>query len=118
MLNIKKVKMVYIATGATDLRKGVNGLSILVQEEFELDPFSPSIFVFCNKNKDKLKALHWDHSGFWLYAYHLQRGKFKWPNDGELNTLKTNLKELKWLIDGYEIRREKRHPEVKQRLVI
>ena len=68
MLNVNKVKAVYLACGSTDLRKSIDGLTIIIQQEFKLDPFSSSIFVFCNQTRDKLKIVHWEHNGFWLYC--------------------------------------------------
>jgi transposase len=68
MLNVAAVDRVYLARGSTDLRKSIDGLAILVKEEFDLDPFSSSLFVFCNRQRDKLKILHRDHNGFWLLS--------------------------------------------------
>ncbi|MEN0658670.1 IS66 family insertion sequence element accessory protein TnpB [Caldifermentibacillus hisashii] len=62
-----KVKQVYLAKGSTDLRKSIDGLAALVKEGFNLDPFLSIYFVLCNRNRDKLKILHWGHNGFWLY---------------------------------------------------
>ncbi|WP_368494306.1 IS66 family insertion sequence element accessory protein TnpB [Bacillus toyonensis] len=61
------MEKVYLAQGATDLRKSIDGLTAIVNEEFELDPFSPCLFVFCNRSRDKLKILVWEHNGFWLH---------------------------------------------------
>lgn len=55
MLNRSFVDQVYLASGSTDLRKLIDGLAVIVQEGFQLDPFSSSLFVFCNRKKDKLK---------------------------------------------------------------
>ncbi|QXM06239.1 IS66 family insertion sequence element accessory protein TnpB [Crassaminicella indica] len=49
MLNIDKIDTVYLACGATDLRKSIDGLSIIVQTQFQLDPFEKALFVFCNR---------------------------------------------------------------------
>ena len=73
------LQRVYLACGSTDLRKSIDGLAILVKEGFELDPFSPCLFVFCNRKRDKLKILHWEHNGFWLHYRRLEKGKFQWP---------------------------------------
>ena len=59
MLNKTPVDQVYLACGSTDMRKSIDGLAVLVKEGFLLDPFSPCLFVFCNKNMDKLKILKW-----------------------------------------------------------
>lgn len=117
MLNIDKVKAVYLASGATDLRKSIDGLSLIVQENFNLDLFSNALFVFCNRNKTKLKILHWEYNGFWLYYRRLSSGKFNWPKTNE-EVIKIDIKELKWLLEGYEVRCGKRFKEVKERLII
>lgn len=59
---------VYLASGSTDLRKSINGLAAIVQEGFQLDPCSSSWFVFCNRQRDKLKVLHWEYNGFWVLS--------------------------------------------------
>lgn len=102
MLNINEVKKVYIACGFTDLRKSIDGLTMIVEHQFNLDPFEKALFVFCNKQMNKLKILHFDE-GFWLYYYRLEHSKFKWPIN-QAEALKINKEELKWLIKGYEIR--------------
>ena len=58
---------VYLAPGVTDMRKSIDGLALIVSEVLELDPFSESLFVFCNRGRNKLKILHWQTNGFWLY---------------------------------------------------
>ena len=62
---------VYIATGTTDMRKSINGLSILVADQLELDPLSGHIFAFCNRKRDIIKILYWDRNGFCLWQNHL-----------------------------------------------
>lgn len=117
MLNIHRIKTVYIAPGATDLRKAVNGLSLIVQEVFDLDPFSDALFVFCNRDRTRLKILHWEKNGFWLYYRRLEKGRFNWPMTEE-EVFKVNLVELKWLLEGFELRCGKRLKEVKERVII
>ena len=58
---------VYLAAGHTDMRKSIDGLAVLVKEGFNLDPFLPCLYVFCNRKRDKLKILKWECNGFWLY---------------------------------------------------
>ncbi|WP_221900084.1 IS66 family insertion sequence element accessory protein TnpB [Bathymodiolus platifrons methanotrophic gill symbiont] len=104
MINGLSVNYVYLATGVTDMRKSINGLSLIVSEQFGHDPFNGSVFVFCNRSRDKLKILYWECNGFWLYYRRLDKGKFKWP--AELNerkrqlnhTFKTNLKNGRLLL--------------------
>ncbi|PRR78247.1 IS66 family insertion sequence element accessory protein TnpB [Clostridium luticellarii] len=102
MLNIDKVNTVYLACGATDLRRNIDGLSLIVQATLKLDPFEKALFVFCNKQMNKLKILHFDE-GFWLYYYRLEKGRFKWPMT-KLEALGVTLEELRWLLKGYEVR--------------
>jgi transposase len=72
-------KRIYLACGATDMRKQINGLSAIVELSFKLDPFAAALFVFCNRNRDRIKILEWDGDGFWLYFKRLEKGRFKWP---------------------------------------
>lgn len=118
MLDHTKIEHVYLAQGSTDLRKSIDGLAVLVREGFDLDPFSPSYFVFCNRNRDKLKILHWDHNGFWLYYRRLERGRFEWPTKEWDSPLKISHRQLRWLLDGIPIDQRQAHPEVLQRSII
>lgn len=118
MLNVDTVDRVYLAQGSTDLRKSIDGLAILVKEGFDLDPFSSSLFVFCNRKRDKLKILHWDHNGFWLYYRRLERGTFHWPSEGSTVPLSIDRRQLRWLLDGLSLDQKQAHPIVTARSVI
>lgn len=119
MLNEAAVNQVYLARGITDLRKSIDGLAALVQQEFDLDPFSPNLFVFCNRSRDKLKILFWDQNGFWLYYRRLERGKFHWPADNHQSVpLKISRRQLNWLLDGLSLEQKQAHPEVLARTII
>jgi transposase len=117
MLNSSTIERVYLACGHTDLRKSIDGLTVLVKEGFELDPFSSSLFVFCNRNRDKLKILHWDHNGFWLYYRRLERGTFRWPSSST-TPLVVGYRELRWLLDGLSLEQQQAHHPVTERTVI
>lgn len=112
------IDQVYLAMGSTDLRKSIDGLSILVQESFKLDPFSKSLFVFCNKKRDKVKILEWDLNGFWLHYKRLEKGAFKWPIGSNSKTLLVGDREFRWLLDGLSIHQKTAHPVVKERIII
>lgn len=117
MLNIESAHQVYLAPGATDMRKSIDGLSALVTAVFELDPFSNLWFVFCNKQKDKMKILRWDTNGFWLYYRRLERGRFKWPvQSGQ--ALCISRRQLQWLLDGLTIEQTQAHRPVHARIAI
>lgn len=118
MLNNISPNQVYLATGPTDLRKSIDGLSILVQEYFKLDPFQGSLFVFCNRKQDKIKILEWDLNGFWLHYKRLEKGAFKWPNSSNSKTILVGDREFRWLLDGLSIHQKGAHPVVKERIII
>ena len=113
MFNINKINTVYLACGVTDLRKSIDGLVMTVQNEMKLDPFDNVLFVFCNKQMNKLKILHFDE-GFWLYYYRLEHSHFKWPQKPE-KAHKVNKEELKGLVKGYESRNTSKCKAVTQK---
>ena len=109
---------VYLAAGKTDMRKSIDGLAAIVQESFKLDPFSNSLFVFCNKNCNKLKILQWEHNGFWLHYRRLERGVFRWPKEINTSTLLLSSRELQWLLDGLSLSQKEAHKKIPASLVI
>ncbi len=105
-------KPVYICCGPTDMRKSINGLSVMVSEHFSLDPFSESLFVFCNKARNRMKILEWDGDGFWLYFKRLERGHFRWPVQREDGVMTLNNHELSYLIEGAKLEKKLKRQEV------
>lgn len=118
MIALSTGQIIYLACGATDLRKAINGLSIIVQQNFKLDPFSHALFVFCNKNRDLIKILEWENSGFWLHTKRLEKGKFtSWPRThGEV--VQITYRQLGWLLEGLPIKQPHAHPDVLERSLI
>jgi len=90
---------VYIATGATDMRKSINGLSIIVADQFELNPLSGNLFCFCNRRRDIIKILYWDRTGFCLWYKKLEKDRFHWP-ENEVDVIEMQGRELSWLLEG------------------
>lgn len=109
--NILIAEKIYLACGPTDLRKSVDGLAAIVTQQFMLDPFSNSIFLFSNRNKDKLKVLIWDTNGFILLYKRLEQGKFQWPKSPSQARL-ISPQELRWLLEGLSIEQPKAHRKV------
>ena len=70
---------IYLAAGATDMRKGFEGLYGLVRERLEADPLSGHVFVFANARRNRLKLLFFDGSGLWVCAKRLEKGRYSWP---------------------------------------
>src|SRR5690625_3805561 len=110
MLTSAPIERVYLARGSTDLRKSIDGLAVIVQECFELDPFSPCLFVFCNRKRDKLKNLQLENNGFWLYYRRLERGTFHWPSENDEASMHISPRQLRWLLDGLQLE-QNRHTE-------
>jgi len=111
-------KAVYLACGHTDMRKSINGLSAIVECSFKLDPFGGELFVFCNRKRDRLKILEWDGDGFWLYFKRLEKGRFRWPDDGEGSVMTLTSEELSILLGGAKIELKLRRKAVTERRVI
>ena len=103
MLTMAPEAKVYVAVGATDMRKSINGLSLLVEEHFQLDLFSGSLFAFCNRNKDRVKILYWDCNGFCLWLKRLEQDTFRWP-ETESDVLEISRPALDWLLHGLDLR--------------
>lgn len=100
------------------MRKSINGLSCLVQNDFQLDPFDSGLFVFCNRNRDRIKILEWDGDGFWLYFKRLEKGHFKWPAPGEEVTMALSVEELKVLLLGARVEQKIKRNELPSRLAV
>ena len=118
MITNTRYERVYLARGNTDLRKSIDGLAIIVKECFHLDPFSPCLFVFCNRKRDKLKILQWEHNGFWLHYRRLERGRFQWPSADESTPMSISPRQLRWLLDGLPIEQKQAHREVNARTIL
>ncbi len=108
---------IYMAMGVTDMRKSINGLSILVQENMDLDPFSGHMFAFSNRMRNIIKILYWDRNGFCLWHKRLEKQCFRWPESRE-EILKISHRELRWLIDGLELCQQYAHGELKYTTVV
>ena len=89
---------VYFVLGATDMRKGIDSLSLIVAAH-DKNPANGSLYVFCSKNRKMIKILHWDKNGFALYQKRLEDEKFLWPNDSS-TIIEISLTQLRWLLDG------------------
>ena len=102
---------VYIACGYTDLRRGIDGLAGIVQRQFYLDPFTNTLFLFCGRRRDRIKALYWEGDGFLLLYKRLENGNFQWPRNGaEARALTPQ--QYRWLMEGLSIEQPKAHKPV------
>lgn len=92
---------VFLAVGSTDMRKSINGLSVLVEQAMGRNPFVGDLFVFCNRRKNMIKILYWDNNGFALWHKRLEKHRFHWPT-GTDDVVRLGMKELRWLLSGLD----------------
>ena len=102
---------VYLGLGATDMRKSIDALSILVSNQLNQDLFSGHLFVFCNRRRTMLKILYWDRNGFCLWHKRLENDKFRWPESERL-VYEISSRELRWLLEGLDIDQAKAHGDL------
>ena len=103
MKMFNRVPKVYLYRDFVDFRKSINGLSLIVEQQMQLSPLNGSVYVFCNMNKDKLKVLYWDKTGFALWYKRLEKNKFKWPKKLNDLSLHSSEQQLHWLFDGFGV---------------
>lgn len=98
---------VYLALGTTDMRKSINGLSLLVEDQFDLDLFTGNLFAFCNRRRDMVKILYWSGNGFCIWLKRLEEDQFRWP-DSEQEVMEISSAALDWLLHGLDLRQAHR----------
>jgi transposase len=103
MLNISAATRVFVALAPVDLRGSFNRLAAIVQTVLQADPLSGHLFVFTNRERNRLKILFWDGSGLWVCAKRLERGRFSWPA-GDGASMNLRAEQLTALITGLETR--------------
>lgn len=104
---------IYIACGYTDLRNGVDGLADKIQNTFHLDPFDQgTLFLFCGRRTDRIKALLWEGDGFLLLYKRISDGRFQWPRNRE-EVRKINQSEYRRLLSGFTVDSSIRNSQAK-----
>ena len=106
------VDAVYCHRDPVDFRKSINGLSVIVEQSMELPLFDFSLFLFCNKQRDKLKILYWDSSGFCLWYKRLEKERFKWPRKDSRDVVNISEEQLHWLLRGFDINQLQSHKKL------
>jgi transposase len=106
MIPVPSGVRVWLATGHTDMRKGFNGLALLVQETLRLDPYSGHLFVFRGRSGGLIKVLWHDGQGACLFSKRLERGRFLWPSAAD-GTVTITPAQLGYLLEGIDWR----HPQ-------
>lgn len=104
MLTFAAGQRIYLAVEPADMRKQFNGLWALCAEQLREDPRSGALFVFINKNRDRLKILFWDGSGVWVLAKRLEKGRFSWPAPNGSAKIHLEPAALTMLLAGIDLR--------------
>lgn len=105
-------KEIYVVCGPTDMRKGIDALSAIVNLRLICDSFESAMFIFCNRERNKVKILEWDNDGFWLYQKRLEKGTFPWPKEGKVKKMVLSGDEFSCLLAGTKLRRRLTMDEV------
>ena len=105
------IEWVLVYSKPVDFRKAVDGLSVIVEEALEENPFSGTLFVFTNRQRDKVKILCWERNGFVMWYKRLEKERCLWP-DKQGDTVTLNGQQLNWLLDGYDIGRLHPHQKI------
>ncbi|NQY56851.1 MAG: IS66 family insertion sequence element accessory protein TnpB [Ilumatobacteraceae bacterium] len=110
MLTLPTSVRIYLARGATDMRKAIDGLAALTTSILDKDPMSGHLFVFCNRRRDRIKILYWEQSGFWLLHKRLEKGTFAWPvtDDSDAKRIEMSATDLAALLGGLDVQRASR----------
>jgi len=103
---------VHLATEPVDMRKSINGLSVLVADQMELNPLNGSLFVFYNKARNKIKILYWDRNGFCLWYKRLEQHRFHIPTQISGERIELSSEQLSWLLAGLHVSEIQGHPEL------
>ncbi len=112
MKSIHGFDAVFLHRDPVDGRKQINGLAVIVQTFMNLNPFQNALFVFVTRRRDTIKILYWNQSGFALWAYRLEKEKFRWPKRMNEEVVELSNQQLSWLIEGYDIMRMTPHEKL------
>lgn len=102
LIDVRKLSGIYLVCGKTDLRRGIDGLAAVVSEQFELDPYSRALFLFCGTRKDRFKALLWEGDGFLLLYKRIETGRLQWPSTQD-EVKRLHAKQLERLLSGWAL---------------
>jgi transposase len=102
VLSLAPTTRVFVARGATDLRRSFDRLAAMAKEVLGQDPFSGHLFVYFNRRRDRAKLLFWERGGFWLLCKRLERGTF-----AEVERREISARDLFLLLEGIEVVRQR-----------
>jgi len=104
MLTFPSALRIYLAVEPVDMRKQFNGLWSLAEEKLQENPRQGAVFVFANKDRDRIKLLYWDGTGVWVFAKRLEKGRFSWPVGSDRTKLALAPEALTMLLAGIDLK--------------
>jgi transposase len=108
MFALSPATRIYLAAGSTDLRKGFDGLTALAQSIWAADPLSGHLFLYTNRQRNRLKMIWWDGSGLWCCTKRLEKGRFSWPETTDGAAITLDAQELALLVGGIDMAKTRR----------
>lgn len=102
IINADEVKNIYVSTHFVDMRKSIDGLTLIVHSQFQMNVLDHSLFIFTNRSRNRIKILYYESNGFWLFIKRLEHGKFKIKESQESLTRAITYRQLSWLLEGLE----------------
>lgn len=99
---------IWLYPGHVDFRKSINGLALIIEQSGSHSPFDEALFVFCNRTRDKIKALYWDKTGFCLWYKRLEKDFFRWPKVGQ-HAVRLTEEQWRWLLAGVDLGKIRMH---------
>ena len=121
IINADEVKNIYVSTHFVDMRKSIDGLTLIVHSQFQMNVLDHSLFIFTNRSRNRIKILYYESNGFWLFIKRLEHGKFKIQESQESLTRAITSRQLSWLLEGLEYDeklKEKQEQGIKVEIVI
>lgn len=103
MMRVDEDVPVYLHRAPVDFRQQINGLSVLVETELGLDPFTCAVYGFTNRARNRVKLLYWNKNGFCLFLKRIEQRRFVWPSMSDDDLLSITSEQLDWLLGGYDV---------------
>lgn len=116
MINLPAGCQIYLAMDPINMHASFDRLALLVEEIIQQSPLNGHLFVFRNRQKDKIKILWWDRNGFWIFYRRIEKGRFKIPKVTQ-DCIELSYEDLRLLLDGIDISKLQRFPELHYAIV-
>lgn len=100
--DLSGISKFFLITGRTDMRLSIDGLMSIIRDVYQMDPYANTLYLFCGRRPDRIKALYHDKTGFVLLYMRLDSGRFQWPKNASQARLLTR-QEYRWLMEGLSI---------------